>query len=113
MAENFEHRGVFLCRDGKGRHQAQEYSHKKLCFAATDKEFLMQLLFELSQDEKCYFVKLSDKDRDGMYLGRCFFIDDETVARHWAKYKAHPKLFCNVQDDDFVKSYRDQVERHS
>ena len=27
----------------------------------------------------------------------------------WAKYKGHPKVFCNIQDDDFSIGWRDKV----
>lgn len=80
---------------------------------ATDKEFLMDLLYEFSLDEKCYFVKLSENSREGMFLGRCFLLDDETVGAYWAKFKAHPKVLCNVQDDDFTKPFRAQVKSYS
>lgn len=105
MIENFLRKGPFLYRNGQG-HTRGEYSKKKLCFAATDKEFLMNLLFEFSQDANCYFVKFTEKARDGMYLGRAFFVSDEIAAQQWAKYKPHPKLLCSIQDDEFVKPYR-------
>lgn len=109
MTENFTRKGSFLNRDGKARARTKEHSNKKLCFVATDKEFLMNLLVELSEHEECYFVKLTAEPRDGMYLGRCFFTNDELVGAHWAKYKLHPKLMCNVQDDDFTELFREQV----
>ena len=69
----------------------------------------MELLIKLSDLKDCYFVKLTAEPKDGMYLGRCFFTSDQLVGEYWAKYKLHPKLMCNIQDDDFSKSFRDKV----
>jgi len=102
--------GVFMARDGVARKPDATYCNKKICFAATDLAFLAQLLRELSEHPKAYFVKFSTRPREGMYLGRCFFIDEETVGETWAKYKGHPKVFCNIQDDDFSTQWREQVK---
>ena len=59
--------------------------------------------------EICYFVKLTDEPRDGMHLGKCFFTNDKFVGEYWAKYKLHPKLMCNIQNDDFSKPFRELV----
>lgn len=72
----------------------------------------MQLLLELSNLDECFFVKLSASDRDGMYLGRCFFTTESMVGKCWAKYKLHPKLMCNIQDDDFSSSFREHVKSY-
>jgi hypothetical protein len=44
--------------------------------------------------------------KDGMYLGRCFLEVDHQVGLVWAEFKKHPRLFCSVQDDDFVARFR-------
>jgi hypothetical protein len=44
-----------------------------------------------------------------MYLGRCFFTERKYAAELWAKYKAHPKLMVNLQDDDVAAEFRPQV----
>ena len=111
IEENFETDGPFLSRDGPAR-QSDQYSNRKLCFVATDQQLLMETLFELSQRDDCFFVKLTVKARDGMFLGRCFFTSDEVVGAHWAKYKNHPKMMCNVQDDDFTKPYRSEIRSY-
>ena len=63
-SERFEKKGSFFCRDGKGRSQIGK-SNKKVCFVATDQEFLSQTLYELSQRPDCYFVKYSADPKDG------------------------------------------------
>ena len=102
--------GRFMARDGSARTPDATYCNKKICFAATDLSFLAQLLLEFSEHPKAYFVKFSTRPRDGMYLGRCFFIDEELVGETWAKYKGHPKVFCNIQDDDFSIGWREEVK---
>ena len=102
--------GKFMARDGSARTPDATYCNKKICFAATDISFLSHLLHELSEHPQAYFVKFSTSPRDGMYLGRCFFIDQESVGKTWAKFKAHPKVFCNIQDDDFSIGWREEVK---
>ncbi len=102
--------GRFMARDGAARTPDVPHCNKKLCFAATDIHFLTQLLRELSEHPKAFFVKFSTVPRDGMYLGRCFFIDEEMVGATWAKYKNHPKVFCTIQDDDFTMPLRETVK---
>jgi hypothetical protein len=97
----------FLCRDGPASARGDECSQKKLCFAATDRELLARHLLELSRREDCYFVKFGVNARGGMYLGRCFLTSELAVGDVWAQYKSHPSLFCTVQDDDFVGSFRE------
>ncbi len=93
-----------MCRDGPAA--AQPHCNKKLCFTATDKAFLVELLFELSRQPDCFFVKYSVVPKDGMYLGRCFLLTEERVGELWRQYKAHPKLTCSIQDDDFTLRFR-------
>lgn len=111
IENEFEPSGSFLRRFGPAK-EGGKYSNRKLCFVATDQNVLMEVLYELSQREDCYFVKLSAKDRDGMYLGRCFFTSDAVAGEHWAEYKNHPQMMCTVQDDDFTNDYRSQVKSY-
>src|SRR5688572_8111088 len=106
--EGFEPRnnGYFLIRNGRGHTPDVAYSNKKLCFVATDQLFLAELLRELSDREDCYFVKFTAAPKDGMYLGRCFLLEDTTVGELWQQYKVHPRLMCTVQDDDFTEKFR-------
>ncbi len=98
--------GVFLFRHGKGRREGGEYSNKKLCFVATDVEFLAGALYELSERDDCYFVKFTTHPKEGMYLGRCFLHGEQAVGTLWQHYKCHPRLMCTVQDDDFTVAFR-------
>jgi len=100
--------GVFMQRWGAGRKDGVSRSRCKLCFAATDKAFLAQFLLGLSRQPDCYFVKYSTTVRDGMSLGRCFMLDDRKVGELWRQFKAHPKLLCSVQDDDFTEQFRER-----
>ena len=97
--------GVFMERRGPaGRNTV--YSQKKICLAATDRNFLVGLLYEWSLRADCYYVKYSSVARDGMYLGRCFLTSDEAAGRLCREYKSHPKLLVTIQDDDFFNAFR-------
>lgn len=100
--------GPYARRWGLAHREAHERPpcNKKLCFVATDQTFLVALLTELSDRDDCWAVKYSVEPRDGMYLGRCFLRDAQTVGELWDEYKRHPKLMCSVQDDDFTGSFR-------
>ncbi len=107
--EGFEprHDDYFQIRNGRGRQPDVAYSNKKLCFVATDQQFLADLLRELSDRDDCYFVKFTTAPKDGMYLGRCFLLTDTAVGELWQHYKVHPRLMCTVQDDDFTAAFRE------
>lgn len=100
----YEQKG-FICADGKAstRHPCQ----KKLCFVATDKAYLIAFLERLLERDDCFWVKYSPESHDGMYLGRAFLTDPRAVGEVWRDTKHDPKLFCSVQDDDFVLTFRD------
>ncbi len=85
---------------------SKQCCNKKLCFVATDQALLADVLGELAARPDCCYVKYSIFPRDGMYLGRCFLVDEHDVGVLWAKYHEHPRLFCSVQDDDFTAPFR-------
>ncbi len=102
--------GVYMKRLGDAFDDSgdprESYPKKKVCFVATDKALLAEVLYELSQLPSCWGVKYSTEDRDGMYLGRFVCVDEEVIGQTWSKYKFHPKLMCTVQDDGFTKRFR-------
>lgn len=98
--------GVFMERRGAGWNDERRFSQKKLCFIATDQALLMHVLSELADRSDCYYVKYSIEPRDGMYLGRCFLLNDQEVGILWREYKRHRRMMCNVQDDDFTLAFR-------
>lgn len=97
--------GTFRKRFGAAGRDAA-HSQKKVCFVATDKPFLVRLLYELSLQPECYWVKYSVQPRDGMYLGRCFMTSDAAAGRLCFEYKVHPKLMVSLQDDEFAAQFR-------
>ena len=107
---HFDKRGLFLCIDGPARTDEKEYSQMKLCFTSVNKAQLMKLLLQFSKEEDCYFVKLSDSPKNGMYLGRCFFTNQDKVGKIWAKYKNNPYFMVNVQNDNFTKDFRGKIK---
>lgn len=109
MNSEFYQHNSFLCIDGLAKKAGKLHSNMKVCITSTNSDFLKKLLITVAKDEECYWVKISTKSRDGMYLGRCFFTSKERAAELWAKYKAHPRLMVTLQDDDFALSYRESV----
>ncbi len=101
--------GRFRLRRGRGYEpdQLELKCNKKLCFFATDQALLTELLFELMERPDAWAAKYSTCSKGGMYLGRAFFTDEETVGRLWRGFKRHPELFCAVQDDDWSGPFRD------
>ncbi len=71
-AIEFYQEGSFLCLDGPAKKAGLSHSNMKVCLTCRDPEFLKNLIAKVAQDEECYWVKMSTKSRDGMYLGRCF-----------------------------------------
>jgi hypothetical protein len=103
----FAARGPYMVRRGPAyAGDPQCPVNKKLCLTATDRETLIRELDALAARPECFFVKYSIGPRDGMYLGRAFFTDANLLGKLWAHYKAHPRLMCSVQDDDWTSCFR-------
>jgi hypothetical protein len=98
--------GYYMELRGPGWHHGERPCQKKLCFVATDRVLLAEVLSLLIGRPDCYYVKYSVQPRDGMYLGRCFLTDEQEIGQLWAEYKQHPRLFCSVQDDEFAARFR-------
>ena len=98
--------GYFMHLHGPAWNDEGRCCNKKLCFVATDRALLADVLLQLAGRPDCHYVKYSVYPRDGMYLGRCFLMDEQEVGVVWAEFKAHPRLFCSVQDDDFTAPFR-------
>ena len=98
--------GYFMERRGPAWHVKKRGCQKKLCFVATDQALLADVLRRLAERPDCFYVKYSLYQKDGMYLGRCFLLDEHAVGVLWAESHAHPRLFCSVQDDEFTAPFR-------
>jgi hypothetical protein len=98
--------GYFMARWGPAWNDEGRCCQKKLCFVATDRALLAEVLSQLAERPHCYFVKYSVHPLDGMNLGRCFLMDEHEVGVLWAEFKRHPRLFCSVQDDEFTAPFR-------
>ena len=96
----------FQCKNGRAYADGTAYCNKKLCFVATDLAYLVSVLDELAARGDAFWVKYGPNARDGMYLGRAFFVEARTVGELWKRFKRDPKLMCSVQDDDFVAAFR-------
>jgi hypothetical protein len=105
MAE-FYLKDNFLCLDGPAKLAGETYSQMKVCFTTCREEILKNILIDLSSSQNCYWVKMSTIPRDGMLIGRCFFTTKEAAGKVWAKYKHHPFIIVNLQDDEFAQHFR-------
>lgn len=99
--------GNFRQRLGPGGRD-QTYSNKKVCVVATDKAYLVEVLYGISLRPECFWVKYSTEPKDGMYLGRCFLLTDQAAGKLCQEFKADPKLMVSLQDDDFFNQFRDE-----
>ena len=106
---DFYEQGSFLCLDGPAKKAGLSHSTVKVCFVCRDLQFLQTLLKKLAALEDCYWVKTSREARDGMFLGRCFFTTPERAGEIWTRYKAHPRLMVNLQDDQFADQFRSRL----
>ncbi len=101
---------VFMTRKGKAFVEGKVPCQWKLCIAATDEDYLVELLFTISEREDCYFVKYSPADspkcRDGMMLGRIFLTTKEATGKLWAELYTDSKIMCSLQDDDATERFR-------
>ena len=109
MESEFYQHGSFLCLDGPAKRAGRAKANVKVCLTCRDHDFLQRLITKIAKDNECYWVKMSTKPRDGMFLGRCFFTTKEHAAQLWAKYKGHPRLMVTLQDDDFASAFRESV----
>ena len=98
--------GAFMERRGAGWNEERRFCQKKLCFVATDQLLLAEVLGQLAERPDCFYVKYSVRERDRMYLGRCFMVGEQEVGEMWAEYKMHPRMMCSVQDDEFTRRFR-------
>jgi hypothetical protein len=99
--------GSFMERRGLAWNEERRHCPKKLCLVATDPAVLAEILGLLAERPDCFYVKYSVRPRDGMFLGRCFLLDEREVGALWARYKSHPRVMCSVQDDDFTLPFRE------
>lgn len=106
MEQNFYEHGSFICLDGLAKKHGQKPSMVKVYFVSRDQNLLKEVLASLANQDDCYWVKYSKNAKDGMFLGRCFFTTAEKAGETWAKFKPHPKIMANLQDDNFASKFR-------
>ncbi len=112
VSEKFTYsdRQIFKYIKGAAHHGQPAPCQWKLCLTATDEEYLVELLYEISQRDDCYFVKYSPggspKCRDGMFLGRVFLTTEAEIGKLWKELRTDAKLMCSVQDDGAMEKYR-------
>ena len=107
----YSDRNILMFRYGPADDGGDAPCSWKLCITATDENYLVELLYNISEREDCYFVKFSPsgspKCRDGMFLGRVFLTTKEKTGELWCKLRTDTKLMCNIQDDNETTKYRE------
>ena len=98
--------GPFMQKYGPAHARGEAACQIKICFVATDLPYLVNIIRDLAERQDCYAVKYSTHDRDGMFLGRCFLTDAETVGQLVQTFKSDPKLMTTCQDDNFFLKFR-------
>lgn len=111
--ERFEQLGAYMCRSGVAKDRGMRSTcKKKVCFVSTDKEFLQDILFNISKANDCYDVKYSVNERGGAYFAVCHFTNESSVGDVWAQYEAHPKVWVTLQDDEGCEPYRSKIRTY-
>jgi hypothetical protein len=97
----------FLVRPGPAYQRGDVPCQEKLCSTSTSVSSLAELLFQLSQREDCWYVKLdAEKGPHGMVRGRCSLTTADEVGKLWTQLKVGTHWLCAVQDDDFTSAFR-------
>jgi len=112
LADKFEssENGVFRFIRGPANDGGPAPCQWKLCITATDEEYLVTLIYEISQRQDCFFVKYSPssspKSRDKMMLGRIFLTTEDKIGELWQALYKDKKLMCSIQDDCATERFR-------
>ena len=111
--DRFEEIGGNYCRDGVAKDRGlKNLCKKKLCIISSDKNLIFNLLFEASQANDCYDVKVRKDDRLNVFLGQCAYTNESSVGDAWARYESHPSVWAIVKDDEFCDGYKDKVRSY-
>ncbi len=111
--ERFEEIGSNNCRDGVAKDRGlKNLCKKKLCIVSSDKKLIYDLMFEASQANDCYQVKIRKDDRLNVFFGECTFTNESSAGDAWARYESHPSVWAIVQDDEFCDKFKDKVRHY-
>ncbi len=114
MDNSFERIGTYMCRVGLAQARGMKSTcKKKVCFVSSDKDFLLDLLLKMSNDNDCHEVKYSVEERGGSHFGTASFTNESSAGDMWARYKAHPKVWATIQDDEFCEPFRSKIRTYS
>jgi hypothetical protein len=108
VLRSFERKNGFLFRYGSHYRPGEAAPLRiKLCLTSTQMAPMARALFELSNRDDCFVVKMDAAVLgNGMVRGRCFLTSVEAVAEVWRAYKVTPTLLCTIQDDNFTVTHR-------
>ncbi len=111
--DRFEEVGMYLCLEGTAKNRGMKnLCKKKLCLYSSDRQFMLDLLHELSQANDCFEVKLRRNDRNSICFGQCYFTNESAVGDAWAQYESHPKVWVAIHDDEFTGFYKPNIRTY-
>ena len=109
----FELKGPYYVRDGTAKDRGlQNLCRKNLCLYSNNKETAFNMMYELSHAHDCYEVKVSKDGRGGIYIGHCYFTNENSLGDAWAKYELHPYVRVSIQDDDFYALFKSNIRTY-
>lgn len=114
MENSFERTGAYMTRMGLAQTRGMKSTcKKKVCFVSMDKDFLMDVLLKMSNDNDCHEVKYSIEGRGGNHFGVASFTNESSVGDMWARYESHPKMWVTIQDEEFCDPYRSKIRTYT
>jgi hypothetical protein len=112
--DRFEENGAHLTREGVAKSRGmRNLCKKKLCLVSTDKQFLLDLMVELSAANDCFEVKVRREEREGVHLATCYFTNESALGDAWAQYHEHPKVWALVHDDELSSAYKSRIRSYT
>ena len=112
--KRFEETGGSYNRDGTAKNRGlRNLCKKKLCVFSSDKEFIFDMMFEASQANDCFEVKIFKAERFGVLMGECSFTNDSSLGDAWARYESHPKAWVVIHDDESSDSFKGKIRKYT
>jgi hypothetical protein len=111
--DRYQEGGANFTLEGKAKERGmRNLCKKKLCAISADRQFLFDMMFEMSRANDCFEVKIRKEDRNGVFFGHCYFTNESSLGDAWAKYESHPKTWVVIQDDEFSDLFRKNIRTY-
>ena len=109
----FESIGRYLCLDGIAKKRGLiNRCNENLNFYSTDMQFIIDLMYNFSNENDCYEVKVAKVDQGGIYQAECHFTNESALGDLWAKYVSHPKVCVAYSNFAKLAPYRAKIRSY-